>query len=56
MMTNLLCFSSYSKNKYTETEPPNKEVKGVGLISCDAVTQISIQNNMEFMIESVNLS
>jgi len=41
-------------NKPTQTEPPFKEVKGESLIGCYAITQISRQNILEFIIESVH--
>ncbi len=45
-------FLFYHKNKSSETEL--QEMKREGLISCDAKTQISRQNSLEFIIESVH--
>ncbi len=43
-----------AKIKSTETEPPNIEVKGEGLISCDTVTNISRKRRLEFILDSVH--
>jgi hypothetical protein len=42
-------FHNYKKS--TETDPPHNEVKGEGLISRDAITNISRQRSLEFIIQ-----
>ncbi len=54
MIIDFLWSYKLSKNKSTETELPNMEVKRESLIGCDAITQISRQNSLEFIIESLH--
>jgi hypothetical protein len=47
---------NYHENKFTETEPAptrvvninisHKEVKGLGLISCDTITQTTVEDKI----------